>query len=314
MSGIALRNVDRIEVTALVDNYTDILQLQQTDTVRRAMVPPPNTVFAEHGLSCLVTAYAGTEKHTVLMDAGISPDCIIHNAEALNINPKDIEAIALSHGDFDHFGGIVPMLRKIGAKTPLYLHPDAFLPRRMNSPVIGRPVPLPGLDRGALVAGGAEITPSEGASAFAGNLLSLTGEIARKTSFEKGFPWMEAEIDGKWVVNPFRDDQALIAVLKGKGLVVISGCAHAGIVNTVEHAKEITGVPKVHAVLGGFHLTGPLFEPVIPQTIAGIQSSSPDWVVPMHCTGWNAITQFAGAFREKCMLNTVGSTYTFRGS
>ncbi|MDD5419083.1 MAG: MBL fold metallo-hydrolase [Methanomicrobiaceae archaeon] len=308
------READRVEVMVLVDNYTDILQMQQTELVRRSQVPPPNALYAEHGLSCLVTVHAGGEKHAVLMDAGISPECLIHNAEVLNLDLSSIEAIALSHGHFDHFGGLIPVLRRIGGSRPLYLHPDAFLPRRMNLPGLERPVPLPRLDRDALQAGGAEIRASQDATTFAGGLLSLTGEIERKTPYEKGFPLAEAEIDGRWIVDPFRDDQALIAVLKGKGLVIISGCAHAGIVNTVEHARSVTGVQRVHAILGGFHLTGPLFEPVIPQTIAGIQTIRPDWLMPMHCTGWNAITQFAGAFPEQFILNTVGTVYSFQGS
>jgi 7,8-dihydropterin-6-yl-methyl-4-(beta-D-ribofuranosyl)aminobenzene 5'-phosphate synthase len=314
MSGVAQAEADRIEVLVLVDNYTDILLMQQTDVVSRAQVPPPRALLGEHGLSCLVTVHAGTEKHTVLLDAGISPGCLIQNADVLNVDLHAIEAIALSHGHYDHFGGLASVLRRIGGKTPLHLHPDAFLDRRMVIPTIQKTVPLPGLERDALMAVGAEIQASKDASTLAGGLLSLTGEIARKTAYEKGFPWMEAEIGGNWTVDPFRDDQALVAVLKGKVLVVISGCAHAGIVNTVEHAREITGIEEVHAVLGGFHLTGPLFEPVIPQTIAGIRAVDPDWVVPMHCTGWNATMQFAAAFPEQFILNTVGTTYTFQGS
>lgn len=313
MNGIMQREADRVEVTVLVDNYADILLMQQTDTLRRAMVPPPTTLLAEHGLACLVTVYAGAEKRAVLLDGGISPVCLLHNAEVLNVNPGDIEAVALSHGHFDHFGGLIPLLQRRGGSTPLYLHPDAFLERRMNLPMVGRAVPMPRLDSSALEAAGAEVRASGAASLLAGGLLSLTGEIERKTSYEKGFPWMEAGIDGRWVVDPFRDDQALVAVVKGKGLVVVSGCAHAGIVNTVEHAKEMSGIEKVHAVLGGFHLTGPLFEPVIPPTLAGIRAADPDWIVPMHCTGWNAISKFAAAFPENFILNTVGTTYTFQG-
>ncbi|MDI6719558.1 MAG: MBL fold metallo-hydrolase [Methanomicrobiales archaeon] len=314
MNGISQREADRFDVTVLVDNYADILLMEQTDTLRRAMIPPPTTLYAEHGLACLVTMYAGTEKHSVLLDGGISPVCLIHNAEVLNVNPGDIEAIALSHGHFDHFGGLIPMLQGMGGSIPLFLHPDAFLERRINIPMVGRAVPMPRLDSGALEGAGAEIRASEDASLLAGGLLSLTGEIERKTPYEKGFPWMEAEIDGRWIVDPFRDDQALVAVLRGKGLVVISGCAHAGIVNTVEHAKRMSGIEQVHAILGGFHLTGPLFEPVIPQTIAGIRAIGPAWIVPMHCTGWNAITRFAGAFPERFILNTVGTTCTFQGT
>ena len=99
--------------------------------------------------------------------------------------------------------------------------------------------------------------------------------------------------------------------VKGKGLVVIGGCSHAGIINTVKHAQKVTGAPHVHAVLGGFHLTGPIFEPIIGPTIEKMKKIGPDIVVPMHCTGWNAINQFAKEMPDQFVLNTVGTKYVF---
>jgi 7,8-dihydropterin-6-yl-methyl-4-(beta-D-ribofuranosyl)aminobenzene 5'-phosphate synthase len=194
---------------------------------------------------------------------------------------------------------------------PVHLHPDAFLSRRLKLPVAPGPVGIPRLDKAALERAEAEVVVSRYVSPLAGGMLTLTGEIKRITSFEKGFPGAEAEIGGSWVPDPFRDDQALVAHIRGKGLVVISGCAHAGIINTVEHAKRVTGIDRVHAVLGGFHLTGPLFAPVIPPTIAGMQAINPDYIIPMHCTGWDAITRFAAAMPGKFILNTVGTSYCF---
>jgi 7,8-dihydropterin-6-yl-methyl-4-(beta-D-ribofuranosyl)aminobenzene 5'-phosphate synthase len=131
--------------------------------------------------------------------------------------------------------------------------------------------------------------------------------------FEKGMPGAEAKIGGKWVVDPFHDDQGVIVSVKNKGLVVFGGCSHAGIINTVEYAKKITGIEKVHAVLGGFHLTGPLIDPIIPLTIDGMKRISPAYVIPMHCTGWKAINQFAKEMPASFILNTVGTTYVFGG-
>ena len=99
--------------------------------------------------------------------------------------------------------------------------------------------------------------------------------------------------------------------VKGKGLVVISGCAHAGIINTVEYARKITGVDTVHAVIGGFHLTGPFFEPVIQPTIDAMKEIGPEYVIPLHCTGWKAMNRFAEEMPGQFILNTVGTTYTF---
>jgi 7,8-dihydropterin-6-yl-methyl-4-(beta-D-ribofuranosyl)aminobenzene 5'-phosphate synthase len=118
-------------------------------------------------------------------------------------------------------------------------------------------------------------------------------------------------IDGRWVVDPILDDQALVINIPDKGLVMISGCAHAGIINTVEYAKKITGISTVHAVLGGFHLTGPAFEPIIRPTIDEMKRIDPDYIIPMHCTGWNAINGFAREMPGKFILNTVGTTYRF---
>jgi 7,8-dihydropterin-6-yl-methyl-4-(beta-D-ribofuranosyl)aminobenzene 5'-phosphate synthase len=122
---------------------------------------------------------------------------------------------------------------------------------------------------------------------------------------------MEAFMNNRWVPDPISDDQALVINVKGKGLVVISGCAHAGIINTIEYAKKLTGIETVHAVIGGFHLSGPLFAPVIQPTIDAMKRISPDYVVPMHCTGWTAVNRFFEEMPGRCILNTVGTTYVF---
>src|SRR5690606_30116317 len=124
---------------------------------------------------------------------------------------------------------------------------------------IGHPSMMPVLDESALNEAGANVIKSKTAFPLANGLIHTTGEVERRIPFEKGFPWAEAKINGNWITDPFRDDQGLVIKLKGKGLVIISGCAHAGIINTVEYAKKTTGTDKVHAVLGGFHLTGRLF-------------------------------------------------------
>lgn len=311
MRSITLEEADRLEVTVLVDNYTDNLLMQQTDLIHRRRVIPPAWLFAEHGLSCLVKVEGGGEQHVVLMDGGISGECLVHNTGILDVNPGSIESVVLSHGHHDHFGGLVPFLGQLNRGIMVHLHPEAFLSRRLKLPVAPGPVGIPRLDRAALEHAGAELVLSRTAAPFAGGMLMLTGEVERTTPFEKGFPGAEAEIGGKWVPDPFHDDQALVVHLQGKGLVVISGCAHAGIINTVEHAKRITGIDTVHAVLGGFHLSGPLFEPVIPPTIAAMQAINPDYIIPMHCTGWEAITRFAAAMPGKFILNTVGTRYCF---
>ena len=317
MNELNIRDADRLEVTILMDNYTDLLVTESTDICRRPQVLFPQILFAEHGFSCLIKVYAEHEEHVVLMDAAVTSASLFSNAEVLKADLGKIEAIALSHGHPDHFLGLVGLLKSLSKKRengiPVFLHHDAFLERRFNIPAVG-PVAMPALDECILKEAGAAPLKSEKASPIAGGLIYTTGEVERKTAFEKGFPWAEARIDGKWVIDPFRDDQGLIIKVKGKGLIVISGCAHAGIINTIEYAKKITGTDQVHAVLGGFHLTGRIFEPIIQPTIDEMKKIKPDHIVPMHCTGWKAINKFAEEMPEQFMLNTVGTTYTFSGN
>lgn len=119
------------------------------------------------------------------------------------------------------------------------------------------------------------------------------------------------EQSGTFVPDVFHDDQAVILKLEGKGLVVITGCAHAEIINTVHYARKITGVNQVHAVIGGFHLSGSFFKPAISPTIAAMKAIDPSFIIPLHCTGWEAITRFKEEMPNQVILNTVGTTYMF---
>ncbi len=249
------------------------------------------------------------------MDAAVTPTCLFNNAKLLKADLNNLEAIILSHGHPDHFLGLEELLKFINGEgkkgIPLFLHPEAFLERHLNIPAVGHPASMPSLNEGILKAAGAVPIKSEKPVPVAGGLIYTTGEVERITSFEKIFPWAEAKLDGNWVSDPFRDDQGLVIKIKGKGLVVISGCAHAGIINTVEYAKKLAGADKVHAVLGGFHLTGRIFEPIIQSTIDEMRRIKPDYVIPMHCSGWKAINRFAEEMPEQFLLNTVGTTYVF---
>jgi 7,8-dihydropterin-6-yl-methyl-4-(beta-D-ribofuranosyl)aminobenzene 5'-phosphate synthase len=306
-----LKEADKLEITVLVDNYTDVL-LPGTDVAQRLITPPPNLPLAEHGFSCLLKAHAGSQEYVVLLDAGASSTCLFPNAKLLNIDFSRIESVVLSHGHFDHYGGLIDFLGSAKKGIPLVLHPDAFLDRRISIPAIRRKASMGMLSEKDLRDTGVTIHKIAEASTLASGLVMVTGEVERVTDFEKGFPWAEAKIGGEWVVDPFHDDQGVAVKVKGKGLVVLGGCSHAGIINTVKHAQKVTGTDKVHAVLGGFHLTGPLFEPIIKPTIQEMKKIAPDIIVPMHCTGWKAINQFAEEMPEQFILNSVGTTYVFQ--
>jgi len=306
-----IRHADRFAVTILVDNYTDLLMMAGSDVVRRPMLAPPAAPLAEHGLACLLEVSAGDERHVLLLDTGISSACLRHNVDVLGVDLSQVETVVLSHGHFDHFGGLVDILATLRRGVPVVLHPDAFLERRIRIPGVDRIIELPRLQRETLEQTGAVIDARSQASTLASDLVLVTGAVARTTDFEVGFPLAEAKIGGEWSADPFCDDQGVVVNVKGRGLVVIGGCSHAGIINTTRYAQDITGGERVHAVLGGFHLSGPLFEAAVAPTIEAMKSLAPDYVVPMHCTGCTAIERFAEAMPAQFVRNTVGTSYIF---
>jgi 7,8-dihydropterin-6-yl-methyl-4-(beta-D-ribofuranosyl)aminobenzene 5'-phosphate synthase len=312
MTEIVLREASRVSVTVLVDNYVDLFLLQSFGPMRRPPMPRDwnATPLAEHGLSVLITVESGTQTHSVLMDASLTAQAVLHNLDVYCPDPSKIEGIILSHGHIDHCGGLMGVLGKLRWGCDLFAHPDAFLPRRFSLPGT-EPNLMPLLDEDALRKTGAEIRKSQQPSVCCSDIMGISGHIDRITDFETGFPYGEIERDRVWSRDPIDDDQAVVLHVKDRGLVVISGCAHAGIINTVKYAQKTTGVSKVHAVMGGFHLTGPIFEPRIEATTREMKRLGPDYIVPMHCTGWKAINRFAWEMPEQFLLNSVGTTYVF---
>lgn len=319
MANVTLQEVDHAQVTILVDNYTDLL-LPDSPGVKRLRTMPPDAPMAEHGLAYLITVQFGGKRHTILMDAGISGHCLNHNAALLPSSLAalfgevthtiaDVEAIVLSHGHFDHFAGLPAFSSKAGRKLPLIVHPDAFVERRIQL-TPGNYAPMPVLDEESMVAAGALPEKRDEPSTVAGGAILISGTVARTSEFETGSPGLQAKRNGVWIEDPFTDDQAVAFLLKDRGLVVLGGCSHSGIINTVAHMRRVSGVDRVHAVLGGFHLSGPS-EGLIEPTVAAMKEVNPDLIVPTHCTGWKATEAFARAMPESFVLNTVGTTYLF---
>jgi len=312
---ISLKEVDRVEILTLMDNYVDVL-LRDTEIVTR--LPkytgeeiPTDTILSEHGLSILITVSDGEKSHRILLDSGYTQVGVPHNMAQLGIDVKTIEAIVISHAHMDHTGSLYRLLEDIPNPIPLVVHPDAFLSPRYVELDNGERKKFPRtLVKEDLARKQVEVLESRNPVPLADGRVLVTGEVERTTDFEKGLPGALIERHGKIEGDPILDDQSIVVNLKDKGLVVISGCSHAGIVNTTLYAQKLTGLTKVHAILGGFHLTGPAFEPIIEKTIREIKMMDPKVLMPMHCTGWEAVKRFSEEFPSSFILSSVGSKIT----
>ena len=321
---IALEPVESVAVTTLMDNVTDILMPDQ-GPARRARVGAgprrpsatmtdeevPDALIAEHGFSVLVTVTMAGREHRFLFDAGTSPDGVVQNMHRLGIDPSCIEAIVCSHGHFDHTTGIDGLIRAVGrVNMPVMIHPHFWRRRRIALP--GRdPMEIPTTSRGALTGAGFEIIEEQQPSFLFDRSVLVTGEVPRITGYEPGFPPQQAWLGGRWQADPLvLDDQALIVNVAGQGLVVITGCGHAGVVNIARYAQLLTAGQPLYALLGGFHLGGPLFEPLIPRVLDELEAMNLRVLVPAHCTGWRAQHAMSARLPAAFIPNTVGTTFS----
>ena len=318
---VFLHKVDQVSITILVDNYTDIL-LASSENVQR---PPiinerKNSLLipiAEHGFASLVEIKYDNRSKTsrFLFDAGVSPDGLITNAKILGINIADIDSIVLSHGHADHYTGLMKVLQHISRQIPLYAHADAFSKRWLILPDDSKFSSM--LDESDLRKHGAVIFKNDGITVLPDKnnpRLLITGQIPRVTNFEKGFPFQykESPETGQIVHDPLiNDDQALIANVKDRGLIILTACGHAGVINTIEYAKKITSIGKVYAILGGFHLSGKIYENIIDPTLHEIVRLKPRFIVPCHCTGWKAVNKIIQLMPDSFIQSSVGSKFIF---
>ncbi len=320
---IDLEPVDSVVITTLMDNVTDMLMpdLGPARRVKMGSGPwrenntmtggeGPDALVAEHGFSVLVTVTRGGREHRFLFDTGVSPDGVTANMRRLGVDPGSIEAIVCSHGHFDHTAGIDGLVRVLGRTSmPVLIHPHFWRQRRLRLP--GRdPLELPTTSRAALTGAGFEIIEEQQPSFLFDRSVLVTGEVPRVTGYEPGFPPQQAWLDGAWQPDPLvLDDQAMIVNVAGKGIVVITGCGHAGVVNIARYARRLTGDQPLYALIGGFHLSGPAFEPLIPRVLDDLAEMSPGVLVPAHCTGWRAQHALSGRFPDAFVPNSVGTSF-----
>lgn len=319
MTVVQLTPVDAVEVTIVVDNAVDILMADE-EGVRRWPLPPEvfhrEQLVAEHGFSTLVTVERDGGRSSVLYDGGLSRQGLIHNLDVLGIDPRELRAIVQSHGHADHHGGYEGLFaRHRPSKLPLLIHPDAWRQRRIVFPT-GNELRVPPPSRRDLEAEGLEVVEETGPSLLLDGALLVSGQVDRTTGFETGFPIHQARgLDGAWTPDPLvLDDQCLVANVRDLGLVVVSACSHAGAVNVLRHARGLAGEERVAGFLGGFHLTGGLFEPIIPPTVAAFVEMGVGRLVPMHCTGWKATHELARALPDAFVQPSVGTVVRFEAA
>ena len=311
-----LQTIDRLEILVVVDNYADTLLESSRGVIRPAVgeneALPSDTLLAEHGLCLLLTAERNGERSQLLLDAGYSPVAAPRNLKMMGLAGK-LDAVAglvISHGHEDHVGSTVE-LAKMAGSPPLVIHPEAFRHPRFFRADDGTAYRIPELlTRRDLQEAEIDLLETD-VPRILDEIFLVTGEIPRVTPFEHGLPGSVHEVDGVLVPDVVIDDQAVIVDVDGHGLVVVSGCAHAGIVNTVLHARTLTGGRPIYAVIGGFHLSGKPFRDAIAPTLDAVEHEQPARIVPMHCTGVDAKRQFHERFGDRVAVSAVGTTFVF---
>jgi 7,8-dihydropterin-6-yl-methyl-4-(beta-D-ribofuranosyl)aminobenzene 5'-phosphate synthase len=315
---------DGVRITILVENWIDIL-IPGTDRIsRRGLIyhfdPKEQTLLAENGFSLFIETFTSGKRACVLFDSGLSADVISHNFEALHLDPHDVDHIVISHGHLDHHGGLNGFLPKIGHPVPILVHPDAFLPRYVVMPS-GEVASFynQSLDQDELKALGARFVLARDPVVVAPAVWS-TGEIPRETDFEG--PGTEGKtvtygpgiyqlVDGHYIYDEVMDEVGLAINVAGEGLIVITGCGHAGVINTVRQAQRITGVEELALVMGGFHLGFPgTPDEKIDKTVDALKTLGAKQIAPMHCSGFKCMADVARTLPDAFFQYAVGTSIT----
>jgi 7,8-dihydropterin-6-yl-methyl-4-(beta-D-ribofuranosyl)aminobenzene 5'-phosphate synthase len=332
---IQVPTIDKLSVRVLVDSASDIFFKPQevngvkTEPGRSADSKRP--LHSEWGLSLYLEPQTGNQKRTFLLDFGWTPEAINGNMDLLKVDPSKIDALIMSHGHFDHWGGLLGFLERHRKDLPSDLTmyaggEDNFCQRYVRMGAAGDLADSGMLDRRDIARQNVKLVLCE-TPVVIGDAAFTTGKITRN-SIEKVLPnslvefklkdgagcnashYLPAEMEGKIVPDEHIHEHATCFKLKDKGLIVISSCGHVGIVNSVRQAMAVSGVDKVHAIMGGFHL-GPAPADYLTQVVAEIGKLNPDVLIPMHCSGLNFTQEAQRQMPGKVLTTTTGTRITF---
>jgi 7,8-dihydropterin-6-yl-methyl-4-(beta-D-ribofuranosyl)aminobenzene 5'-phosphate synthase len=278
-----------------------------------------STLACEWGLSLHLESIVGGLSAEYLLDFGYTPEILNRNFDLLDINPKKLNGLILSHAHRDHFGGMEGFVTKFRHRMqesmPFIVGGEGIFRERWTKGGGGEWVSWGALDRTALVAQNVTPIACEEPQALEGAF--TTGYIER-TSFEENTGgsmvasddhYTDEERQGKLIKDDHPEEHATCYIVKGRGLVVISSCGHTGIINTIQTAMAVTNVDKLHAVVGGFHL-GAAKQEYIQHTVDEFEKLGPDIVIPMHCSGTRFIEEMRRRMPNTLVTTNVGSRFT----
>jgi 7,8-dihydropterin-6-yl-methyl-4-(beta-D-ribofuranosyl)aminobenzene 5'-phosphate synthase len=328
--------VDSLTVRVLTDSSYDTPRVgtsKWVKTRRVGLVSPTDmrkTLHNEWGLSLALESRIGAETRYVLLDFGYTPNALLNNMEVMGVDGAKIQALVVSHGHYDHFGGLLGYLQKyrdqLPADLPMYVGgEDLFCLRKTASGTPGHFADWGVLDRRDLEKYRIRVVTCEQPTAVLGHAFT-TGTIQR-TSFERvlpntmveyfkrdgvgcDIPSANAKAQGKPVADEHLHEHGTCFNVKDRGLVVMSSCGHAGIVNTARQAMEVSGVKKLHAALGGFHLF-PAPEDYVRRTVAELRALDPDVIIPMHCSGPSIVAMLRTDLADRVIVSSTGTEYVF---
>lgn len=317
-----LNPVDNLEIFVLMDNISDPFtashegmrwnEFQYQFGVRKQeAMCGADMCRACNGLSLLLRIQRGNQTHTLLFDTGPDQGLAVENAGRLGLDLREVEAIVLSHGHFDHFGGTLSVLDAIGKRDlPVYVHPELFLPRAFVKKKMIRVSDI--LTAEQVSAHGGKVLEDRHPVTLFDNTVLISGEVPRNTAYETGNYSENRLVNGEWKKSPdIIDERCLILNLRDKGLCVLTGCGHTGVINAMQHAKQLLNMDKVHFVMGGFHLAGGEYDNRIDPTVTDMRKINPDYIITGHCTGRRAQTELATAFADRHIPYGVGTVFKF---